>query len=109
MFKAAVVIMSPNADPAKHRASVKGDQFEYTLIVTPIADFDRAAQVSKELVEKEGVKSITLCPGFSHEAVAKVRKAVGEGIAVHVARGDVPSIMITVQTLANEGWLPEGP
>ena len=31
------------------------DQFEYTMVVIPLFDFDQAAQVSKELVEKEGL------------------------------------------------------
>ena len=108
MFKAANVIMAPNADPAKHRASIKGDKFEYTTVVIPLFDFDRAAQVCKDLVEKEGVQSISLCPGFSHEAVAKVRGAVGETFPINVSRGDVLSTMMTAQILGKEGWLPAG-
>jgi hypothetical protein len=108
MFKAANVIMAPNADPTKHRASVKGDKFEYTMVVIPLFDFDRAAQVCKDLVEKEGIQSISLCPGFSHEAVAKVRGALGEGFPINVSRGDVLSTMTTAQILSKEGWLPGG-
>jgi hypothetical protein len=108
MFKAASVIMAPNADPVKHRASVKGDQFEYIMVVTPLFNFDRAAQVCKDLVDKEGIQSISLCPGFSHEGVAKVRGAVGESVPVNVSRGDVPSIMMTAQILSKEGWLAAG-
>ncbi len=108
MFKAASVIMAPNADPMKHRASVKGDQFDYTMVVVPLANFDQAAQVCKDLVEKEGIQSISLCPGFSHEGVAKVRSALGEGFPINVSRGDVPSTMMTAQILVKEGWLPAG-
>ena len=108
MFKAANVIMAPNADPTKHRASVKGDKFEYTMVVIPLFDFDRAAQVCKDLVEREGIQSISLCPGFSHEAVAKVRGAVGEAFPINVSRGDVLSTMTTAQILGREGWLPGG-
>jgi hypothetical protein len=108
IFKAANVIMAPNADPMKHRASVKGDQFEYTMVVIPLLDFDRAAQVCRDLVEKEGIQSINLCPGFSHEGVAKVRTAVGESFPINVSRGDVPSTMMTAQILGKEGWLPAG-
>jgi hypothetical protein len=103
MFKAANAIMTPNADPVKHRASVKGDQFEYTTVIVPLLNFDRAAQVCKELVEKEGIQSIILCPGFSHEGVAKIRSAVGEGLPINVSRGDVPSTMMTAQILVKEG------
>jgi hypothetical protein len=108
MFKAANVIMAQNADPMKHRATVKGDQFEYTMVVISLFNFDQAAQVCKELVGKEGVQSIILCPGFTHEGVAKVRSAVGEDLPINVARGDVPSTMMTAQILAQEGWLPAG-
>jgi hypothetical protein len=108
MYKAATVIMAKGANPAKHRASVKSDQFEYTMVATPLFDFDQAARVCKDLVEKEGIQSIMLCSGFTHEAVALVRRAVGEGVAIIVARGDVPSIMMTAQILTREGWLPAG-
>jgi len=100
--------MAANADPSQHRASIKGSQFEYTSVAVPLHDFDRAAEVCKELVEKDGVQSILLCPGFSHEGVAKVRSAVGEGVPLSVARGDVASTMMTGQILAKEGWLPAG-
>jgi hypothetical protein len=105
MYKAATVIMAKGANPVKHKAKVKGDAFEYTLAVVPMGGFDVAARLCQEMVEKEGVQSITLCPGFTHEAVALVRKAVGEGIPINVTRADVPSTMITAQILTKEGWL----
>ena len=108
MFKAANIIMAPNANPEKHKALIKGGQFEYTIVVIPLFDFDRAATVCKELVEKDGIQSINLCPGFSHAGVAKVRNAVGENVPINVSRGDVPSTMITAQILAKEGWLSPG-
>jgi hypothetical protein len=106
MFKAATIIMAPDANPQQHRASIKGDKFEYITVVTPIFDFDQAARVCKELVEKEGMQSINLCPGFTHEAVAKVRSAIGDGVSITVSRGDIPSTMMTDQVLTKEGWLP---
>ena len=101
-FKTASVVMAPDGDPEKHRASVKTEKLHVTLVVVPSLDFDRAASVCKELVEKEGVQAITLCPGFTVTGVAKVAEAVGEGVPITVARGDVPSIMTTAQILANE-------
>jgi hypothetical protein len=108
MFKAASIIMAKGADPAKHRATVKGDEFEYSMVVVPLNSFDQAARVGKEMVEKKGIQSIILCGGFTHEGVALVRRAVGEGVAINVARGDAPSNMMTVQILTKEGWLPAG-
>ena len=105
MFKVASIILAKGADPAKHRATIKGDHFEYTLAAVPMADFNQAARVCKELVEKKGVQSIILCPGFTHESVTLVRQAIGEGIPINIARGDVPSTMITAQILTKEGWL----
>ena len=107
-FKAGFVVMALDGDPKKHRASIKTPKFELTTVVVGLMNFDQAASVCKELVQNEGVQSFTLCPGFSHQAVAKVVGAVGEGVAVNVARGDVPSTMIIGQILAKEGWLPEG-
>ena len=108
MFKAAHIIMALNADPAQHRALIKSDVFEYTMVVTPLFDFDQAARICKELVENEGVQWISLCPGFSHEAVAKIRNAVGDGVAITVSRGDVTSTLIIDYILTKEGWLPPG-
>jgi hypothetical protein len=108
MFKTATIIMAPNANPLQHRASIKSDRFEYITVVTPIFDFDQAARVCKELVEKERVQLISLCQGFSHEAVAKVRSAIGDGVAITVSRGDIPSTLMTEQILTKEGWLPPG-
>jgi hypothetical protein len=105
MFKAASIIMAKGADPARHRATIKGDAFEYTLAAVPMGRFDIAAGVCKEMVEKEGVQSIILCPGFTHEAVTMISEAVGEKVAINVSRGDVPSTMMTAQILTKEGWL----
>ena len=62
---------------------------------------------AKTLVENQGVQSVILCPGFSHQAVAKIANAVGEGVAISVDRGDVPSTIVTGEALRKEGWLPE--
>lgn len=107
MFKAAFVVLAPDGDPEKHRTKITTDTLELTTVVTTIFDFDKAAEVCKNLVQNEGVQSITLCPGFPHAAVAKIANAVGEGVAVQVSRGDVPSNMIIGQVLTKEGWIPE--
>lgn len=102
-FKAGFVVMAPDVDPAKHRASIKTSKLELTAVVVPLMDFERAAQVCRDLVEKEGIQSLILCPGFTSSAVSMVANAVGEGVAVNVARGDVPSVMATSGILAQEG------
>ena len=81
-FKAGFVVMAPDADPKVHRASIKTAKFELTIVAIQLMNFEQAVDVCKELVQKEGVQSFILCPGFSHKAVAKVRNAVGEGVAL---------------------------
>ena len=107
-FKAGLVFMSPDGGPKRHRASIKTSMLELTTVVFEMMNFDQAVNVCKDLVQNEGIQFLILCPGFTHEAVAKIANAVGEGVAVNVARGDVPSTTITGEILAKEGWFPEG-
>ena len=76
-FKAASIVMAPEADPEKHRASIKTSKLELTVVVIELMNFDQAVNVCKDLVQKEGIQSFTLCPGFPHKAVAKIANAVG--------------------------------
>jgi hypothetical protein len=107
-FKSAFVIMSPDGDPKRHRASIKTSKMELITVVVELMNFDQAVDVCKDLVHNEGVQAIILCPGFQHEAVGRVANAVGQGVAVNVARGDVASGTIIGKILVKEGWFPEG-
>jgi len=108
-FKAASIAMAPDGDPQKHRATIKTSTIEATTVMVGLMNFDQAAEVCKSLVQNEGVQAISLCPGFTHAAVAKIVDAIGEGVPVNVARGDGPSMMATFQILAQEGWFPANP
>jgi len=107
-FKAAFVLMAPDADPKRHRASIKMPKFELTVVVAELGNFDQALEVCQNLVQNAGVQALTLCPGFSHQMVAKVADAVGQGVAINITRGDVPSGRIIGEILKKEGWFPEG-
>ena len=107
-FKAAFVAMAPGADPKRHRASIKTPKYELTVVIADLGNFDQVIDACKDLVQNEGVQSFTLCPGFSHQAVAKMANAVGEGVAINVARGDVPSGRVTGEILKKEGWSSKG-
>ena len=107
-FKSAIVAMVPGGDPKQHRVSIKMPKAEITLVVCELHDFEQAVEVCKNLVQKEGIQGFILCPGFTHEAVARIASAVGPGVGVNVARGDPPSGMVTAQIMAKEGWFPEG-
>ncbi len=107
MFKSAFIIMSPDGDPAQHRATIKTDKAELTAVIIEMTNFDQAVDVAKELVQKQGVQSIYLCAGFTHQAVARIAAAVAGRAAVQVARGDVPSTMMAGEILTKEGWFNE--
>ncbi len=107
-FKSGFVVMAAGGDPTKHRASLKTPKFELTTVLVELMNVEQVVNVCQDLVKNEGVQSLILCPGCSHEVVAKVANAVGEKVAVTVARGDVPSIMMTSEILAKEGWFSEG-
>ena len=103
-FKSAVIVTAPDADPKKHRASIKTPKYELTAVVVESRNLDQAVDVCQDLVQNEGVQSFILCPGFSHQAVAKIANALGKEVAINVARGDVPSVMMTRDILKKEGW-----
>lgn len=107
-YKAAFVGMAPEGDPKKHRASIKTPKLEFTAVMVGLMDYEQAVDVCKDLVQNEGVQSLTLCAGFPHDAVARVANAVGERVAVNVARSDGPGVMVTNEILEKEGLLPEG-
>ena len=107
MFKSAFIVMAPDGDPDKHRATIKTSKLEFTTVVIEMTNFDQAVEVAKDLVQKQGVKSIYLCAGFTHQAVARVTSAVGGRAAVQVARGDVPSTNMVGEILTKEGWFNE--
>ncbi|MDI6831673.1 MAG: DUF6506 family protein [Actinomycetota bacterium] len=103
-FVAAFIAHAPDADPEKHRSVI--DTGKYRLISVAVSDQEQALAVSRELVEKEGIHSVLLCPGFTHADVAAIAEAVGENVGVTVARGDGPSNRIAVQTIAREWGSP---
>jgi hypothetical protein len=107
MFKTAFVLMVPDGDPNKHRATIKTSKLELNVAAIEMMNFEQAVKVCQDLVQKQGVQSIILCPGFTHRAVAKIAEAVGEKVAMIVARGDIPSTMMNEEFLTKEGWFSE--
>ena len=101
-FKAALVAMTPDADPTKHRNVIRTSLYELTSIL--VKNEDEAVKVCKELVQKDGVQSFLLCPGFTNKGVARIADAVREGISVNVARGDGPSNAIAHRIMSEVGF-----
>jgi len=109
MVKLAFIIMSPDGDPEKHRTTITTSRLEITTVVVGLMNFNQAADVCRDLTQNKGVQGLILCPGCHHEAVAQIARAVGPGISIDVARGDVPSGKIIGGIMAAEGWVPPKP
>jgi hypothetical protein len=93
-FKEAYVILVPEVnsrpfmtvDPAKDRSVL--DTSKYTCYTVLVQNQVQALEECQKLVQKEGVNSITFCPGFSDKDVAQISDIVGENVGICVARGN---------------------
>ena len=101
-FKALFLAHAPDAEPEKHRCVIETSK--YKLFVVLVKDQYQAVEVCKKLVKEEGIHSILLCPGFTHRNVAEIAEAVGENVAVSVARGDGPSNRVSIEVRKRKGW-----
>jgi len=63
---------------------------------------DEAIKVSKSIYEKEKIDAVILCPGFTHNDVAEIFKALEGKVSVNVARGDGPSNKISQALIQRE-------
>ena len=70
----------------------------------PFNEYDKIAKICRELVDN-GVQEIILCPGFSHEGVAIVSRAVKGRAAVAVSRLDPDDAAYVNKILQDEKWL----
>ncbi len=104
-FKAAFIAHAPDAEPEKHRCMV--DTGKYVLFVVVVRDQSQAIAAARDLVAREGVHSILLCPGFTHADIAELAAAVGPGVGVSVAREDAPSGRVSAAALQREWGFPK--
>lgn len=101
IFKGSWILMLPQVDPQQHRASIKTPKYE--AVVVCVNDADEAAAVCRNLVEKERVDSVTLCPAFTNADVAKVIAVVPQ-TPVNVCRGDGPSLFAEYSAMKRMGF-----
>ena len=101
-FKSAFIAHAPDGEPEKHRCVIETGK--YKLFVVVVNNQEQAVKVCQRLVEEEGIQSILLCPGFTHQNVAEIDEAVGEKVGVCVARGDGPGSGVTRAVMEREGW-----
>jgi hypothetical protein len=101
-FKALFLAHAPDADKEKHRSVI--DTGKYRLFTVVVRNQAETLEVCKEFVEKEGIHSVLLCPGFTHRDVAEIAEAVGDNVGVWVARGDGPSNKVSLAAMEREGY-----
>ena len=101
-FKSVFIAHVPDADPVEHKCEVETSL--YKLYVRLVKNQEEAVEVCKNLAVDEGIHSILLCPGFTHEQIAEISKEVGENVGVSVARGDGNSSRIAVEAMKKAGW-----
>jgi len=104
-FKVLFLAHAPDAKKEKHRSAI--DTGKYQLFTVVVRNQAEALEVCKEFVEKEGIDSVLLCPGFTHRDVAEVAEVVGNKVGVSVARGDGPSNKVSLAAMKREGYLTE--
>lgn len=85
MFECGFIYVAPGLDPEKQRATIPSTDINMTVI--GCATYDQAEEAAKELVAK-GCTAVELCAGFGNEGIARIKKAVGPGIAVGAVKFD---------------------
>lgn len=100
-FKALFLAHSPDADKEKHRCFI--DTGKYQLDVVIVRNQAEALEISRCLYREKGIKSILLCPGFTHRDIAEIVEATENKVAVGVARTDGPSSRISMEALKRAG------
>lgn len=85
MFECAFIYVAEGLDSKKQRTTIPSDSINMNVI--GVGSYDEAETVAKEMVEK-GCTAIELCAGFGNEGIARIKKAVGGGIAVGAVKFD---------------------
>ncbi|MCX8159342.1 MAG: DUF6506 family protein [Candidatus Saccharicenans sp.] len=101
-FKTVFISKAPDAEPERHRALVETGKMK--LWVQVVNNTDQACQLVQRLVAEEGIHSVLLCPGFSHEEVARMQQLAGPWVSVSVARGDGPGNRVIAEVFRQVGW-----
>jgi hypothetical protein len=79
------MFLAPEADAAKHRATVRTPQVDLTVV--GVANYAEAERTAKSLVD-QGIAAIELCGGFGVAGAARIARAVEGKAAVGVVRFD---------------------
>ena len=85
MFECGFIYVAPGLDPKVQRTSIPSTDINMNVI--GCATYAEAEEVAKELVAM-GCTAVELCAGFGNEGIARIKKAVGPGIAVGAVKFD---------------------
>ena len=102
-LKSAFIVRTPDADPQKHRSTIQTQL--HTVITVIVKNQSQAIEECKRLVADDGVQLIYLCPAFNNKQVGQIANAVGNKVAITVARGDGPSTRLYSEIIKKEGWI----
>ena len=100
-FRCLFMAHVPDCDPDEDHEKLETDK--YAFYVNFVRDQEDALRIAERYREEEGIQSIILCPGFTHEEVAEISETLGD-VSVNVARGDPPGGRITQEVMEEVGW-----
>ncbi len=101
-FKTVFIAHTPDADLEKHRCTIETSM--YKLFVLLVKNQRQAVEECKKLKKEEGIHSVLLCPGFTHNEISELFEALDGEVSISVARGDGPSSRIAREVMEREGW-----
>ena len=101
-FKVLFLAHAPDAIKEQHRHTI--DTGMYQLFTVVVKNQVQALGIFNDFVEKKGIDSVMLCPGFTHQDVAEISEAAEGNVAVSVARGDGPSGKVSLEARKREGY-----
>jgi hypothetical protein len=101
-FKVLFIAHAPDAEPDRHRVVLETGKYKLTTVL--VKNQAQALELCRNLVKKEGIHSVLLCPGFTHHDISEIAELVGPQVGVTVARGDGPSSRVTAEVFRKEGW-----
>lgn len=86
MQQLCYIYIYPGLDSRVQRAQIPSPDFCMTVV--GCGSYAEAERVAVEMVQA-GCPVIELCPGFGHEGVARIQRAVGPDVPVGVVRFDL--------------------
>ncbi len=102
LFKASFLAHAPDADPKKPHCLRETSL--HKLFVVYVKKQTQAVEILQKISAEKGLHSIPLCPGFTNRNVADTHAAVGDKVAVEVARTDGPDSRKVQRVIKEIGW-----